>query len=136
MGCGSWRAPCWPRVAGWWSRPAGAGFELRPQDNGDTLAAFEPCARTTGTRVEIHLGEGLSGSDALAWARSAAELAGRGEIYRGRSSPHWYDGEAFFDLLQAAGGRSVRELVAELDGCTGAKAGRIPKLSRAAPATA
>ena len=114
----------------------GRRLDLRPQDNGDTLAAFEPCARTTGTRVEIHLGEGLSGSDALAWARSAAELAGRGEIYRGRSSPHWYDGEAFFDLLQAAGSRSVRELVAELDGCTGAKAGRITKLSRAEPAAA
>ena len=112
------------RPAGRW-RPAGAGSHLRPQDNGDTLAAVEPCARTTGTRIEIHLGEGLSGSDALAWARSAAELAGRGEVYRGRSSPHWYDGEAFFDLLQAAGSRSVRELVAELDGCTGAKAGRI-----------
>ena len=103
----------------------GRRLDLRPQDNGDTLATFEPCARTTGTRIEIHLGEGLSGSDALAWARSAAELAGRGEVYRGRSSPHWYDGEAFFDLLQAAGNRSVRELVAELDGCTGAKAGKI-----------
>ena len=55
----------------------GRRLELRPQDNGDTLAAFEPCARTTGTRIEIRLGEGLSGSDALAWARSAAELAGR-----------------------------------------------------------
>ena len=35
----------------------GRRLELRPQDNGDTLAAFEPCARTTGTRIEIHLGE-------------------------------------------------------------------------------
>jgi hypothetical protein len=103
----------------------GRRIDLRPQDNGETLAAFEPCRRTTGTRVEIHLGGGLSGSDALAWAGRAADLAGRGEAYRGRSSPHWYDGEAFFDLLQAAGSRSVRELVAELDGCTGAKAGRI-----------
>jgi hypothetical protein len=103
----------------------GHRLRLRPQDSGDTLAAFEPCSRTAGTRIEIHLGEGLRSADALAWARSAAELAGRGEIYRGRSSPHWYDGEAFFDLLQAAGDRSARELVAELDGCTGAKAGRI-----------
>jgi hypothetical protein len=103
----------------------GCRLQLRPQDNGDTLAAFEPCSRTTGTRVEIHLGEELRSSDALSWARRAADLAGRGEIYRGRSSPHWYDGEAFFDLLQAAGSRSVRELVVELDGCTGAKAGGI-----------
>jgi hypothetical protein len=103
----------------------GRRLELRPQDNGDTLATFEPCVRTAGTRIEIHLGEGLSSSDALAWARSAAHLAGRGDLYRGRSSPHWYDGEAFFDLLQAAGSRSVRELIAELEGCTGAKAGKI-----------
>jgi hypothetical protein len=104
---------------------SGRRLRLRPQDSGDTPAAFEPCSRTTGTRVEIHLGEGLRSSDALAWARSAVQLAGRGEIYRGRPSPHWYDGEAFFDLLQAAGDRSVRELVAELAGCTGAKAGKI-----------
>jgi hypothetical protein len=103
----------------------GRRLELRPQNSGDTLAAFEPSSRTTGTRIEIHLGEGLSGADALAWARSAAELGGLGEVYRGRSSPCWYDGEAFFDLLQAAGRRSLRELVADLDGCTGAKAGRI-----------
>jgi hypothetical protein len=111
----------------------GHRLQLRPQDNGDTLAAFESCARTTGTRVEIHLGQVHSGSDALAWARNAAELAGRGEVYHGRSSPHWYDGEAFFDLLQAAGSRSVRELIAKLDGCTGAKAGKIcrPLKSRA-----
>jgi hypothetical protein len=103
----------------------GRRHDLRPQDNGDTLSTVKPCGRTAGTRIEIYLGEGLRSPDALAWARSAAELAGRGEIYRGRSSPHWYDAEAFFDLLQAAGSRSVRELVAELDGCTGAKAGKI-----------
>lgn len=108
----------------------GRRLDLRPQDNGDTLASFEPCLRSTGTRIELHLGEALSSSDALAWARGAAHLAGRGETYHGRSSPHWYDGEAFFDLLQGAGNRIVRELVAELDGCTGAKAGRITKAFR------
>ena len=41
----------------------GRRLQLRPQDTGDTLAAFEPCSRTTGTRVEIQLGEGLDGSD-------------------------------------------------------------------------
>lgn len=103
----------------------GRRLDLQPQDSGETLATVEPSARTAGTRIEIYLGEELRGVEALAWARSAAELAGYGEIYRGRSSPHWYDGEAFFDLLQAARGYSVRELIAELDGCTGAKAGRI-----------
>jgi Histidine kinase-, DNA gyrase B-, and HSP90-like ATPase len=88
----------------------GRRLQLRPQDNGDTLAAFESCARTTGTRIEIHLGEGLSGTDALVWARSAAELAGRGEIYRGRSLPHWYPG--FVDEQRKA---SLQE--ASVEGC-------------------
>ena len=34
----------------------GRRLDLRPQDNGDTLATFEPCARTTGTRIEIQPG--------------------------------------------------------------------------------
>jgi hypothetical protein len=108
----------------------GRRLRLRPQDNGDTLAAVEPCPRTTGTRIEIDLREDRRSAVALEWARRAAELAGQGESYRGRSSPHWYDGEAFFDLLQAAGDRSVRELIAELDGCTGAKAGHIGQAFR------
>jgi hypothetical protein len=67
----------------------GRRLELRPQDSGETLAAVAPCARTAGTRIEIDLGEELSGADALAWARGTAELAGLGEIYRGRSSAGW-----------------------------------------------
>ena len=34
----------------------GRRLELRPQDSGDTLAAFEPCSRTAGTRIEIESG--------------------------------------------------------------------------------
>ena len=48
-----------------------------------------------------------------------------GITYAGRPSPYWYDGDAFFELLQAAGDRPVRSLIEGLDGCSGAKAGRI-----------
>jgi hypothetical protein len=48
-----------------------------------------------------------------------------GEAYGGRSSPFWYDAAAFHELLLAAGAQPVRSLVAQLDGCTGAKAGEI-----------
>ena len=42
----------------------------------------------------------------------------------GRSSPWWYDLSQFQELLYASGDRPVRELIANLDGCTGAQ-GRV-----------
>jgi hypothetical protein len=46
----------------------------------------------------------------------------------------WYDTTQFHEVLSASGSRPVRELIAHLDGCTGAKAGEIvaaAKLGRA-----
>jgi hypothetical protein len=37
----------------------------------------------------------------------------------------WYDTPTFHELLDATGDRPVRELIAQLDGCTGGKAGEI-----------
>jgi hypothetical protein len=48
-----------------------------------------------------------------------------GESYNGKSSPYWYDGAQFHELLLAAGAQPVRSLIAELDGCSGGKAGDI-----------
>jgi hypothetical protein len=42
-----------------------------------------------------------------------------------QSFAYWYDSAQFHDLLYGAGARPVRELIARLDGCTGAKAGEI-----------
>jgi hypothetical protein len=71
---------------------------------------------------------------ALRWAARAVQLARGGDIYKGKTSPHWYDEENFFELLQAAGQRPVREVIAEFDGCSGAKAGMLARafLGRAA----
>src|SRR5262249_28002552 len=57
-----------------------------------------------------------------------------GPVYAGRSSPRWYDSDSFFELCRAAGGRSARDLVSELEGCSGAKAGKIaaPFINRGA----
>jgi hypothetical protein len=49
----------------------------------------------------------------------------QGKVYGGRSSPWWYDPSSFHELFAAAGNRPVREVVAELDGCTGGTAGVI-----------
>src|SRR5262249_153566 len=55
----------------------------------------------------------------------AIRLSGCGQYYGGKSSPWWYDPAQFHELLYASGTTPVRELVANLDGCTGAKAGEI-----------
>jgi hypothetical protein len=49
----------------------------------------------------------------------------RGKFYGKKTSPHWYDSDAFLELLKASGDRTVRELIEEFDGCTGSKAGAI-----------
>jgi hypothetical protein len=63
-------------------------------------------------------------NDALHWAEIAIFMR-TGQTYAGKSSPFWYDVPQFHELLSASGNRPVRELVANLDGCTGARAGEI-----------
>ena len=61
----------------------------------------------------------------LAWAQDAIELAQQSgqAAFTGRPSPHWFDLDHFRVLLRAAVGNiSVRQFLAELDGCTGSRA--------------
>jgi hypothetical protein len=102
-------------------------IELRPERDGSTkVVSVKPVKFAGGTRIEIGFGEEIPADeeDALEWANAAIEMA-QGQSYTGRSSPYWYDGPQFLELLSASGTRPVRELVAELDGCTGARAGEI-----------
>jgi len=101
-------------------------IELRPESNGTTRVV-----RTTavdfpiGTRIEISFGPALPTDRwVLNWAQTACRLA-QGKTYAGKSSPWWYDAAQFHELLYASGGMLVRELVANLDGCTGGTAGLI-----------
>src|SRR5262249_36167873 len=101
---------------------------LVPQDTGETVVAEVTTAwRPVGTKVEVELGPAVP-TDGLLFRRSVlarAMLHGKA-LYKGKSSPWWYDADSFFELLQATnGGMTVRELVEQLDGCTGARAGAI-----------
>jgi len=103
----------------------GRRLKLQPCDDGTTTAVAVGDYAGAGTRIEVLLGDALRVSpSALTWSRWAQLLAA-GDGYRGKSSPFWYDADSFFELLQAAGDRPVRDLVADLDGCSGAKAGKI-----------
>jgi hypothetical protein len=80
----------------------------------------------SGTRIEVRLGPRLTVSQrSLEWAAMAALLADGESRYTGKSSPFWYDADSFYELLQAAGQRTIRELVAEFDGCSEPKVGRM-----------
>jgi hypothetical protein len=98
---------------------------LTPLDDGSTAVEASDARFPVGTRVDITFGPALPRDPhALSWANSAIRMA-VGETYTGKPSPYWYDGDALFELLQAAGQRSVRDLIANLDGCSHAKAGKI-----------
>jgi hypothetical protein len=105
---------------------------LRPERDGTTtVVGTDPVEHPVGTRIEIRLGPAIpNGSDALSWANTAIELANKGDTYSGKTSPWWYDVPQFHELLDARGSTPVRELVAQLDGCTGAKAGEIVAAAR------
>jgi hypothetical protein len=100
---------------------------LHPQENGTTLAEPLPPSDTiTGTRIVVQFGPNVpADDDPLAWARTTLELAASPHLYKGKPSPFWFDTDSFHELCLAAGTRSVRALIAELDGCTGGRAGEI-----------
>jgi hypothetical protein len=83
-----------------------------------------------GTRIEVHLGPALAVQERdLDMARLAIHLSRGGEEYRGKTSPHWYDDDAWYELVQSAPRRqTVRQFVEGLDGCTSnARAGLVAR---------
>ncbi len=104
----------------------GKRLSLLPQDDGHTEVIEEPSNRTTGVRVELTFGPTMPPDEnPIGWGDLAIMLAGTSPIYTGKTSPHWEDADAFFERCQAAGDATVRELMAEFDGCSGKKAGEI-----------
>jgi len=106
-------------------------MELRPEHDGTTKVLKATKADfPLGTRIEISFGPALPKDQwALNWAQTACRMA-EGKTYAGRSSPWWYDGPQFQELLYASGSTPVRQLIANLDGCTGATAGEIVAAAR------
>jgi hypothetical protein len=102
-------------------------IDLRPNSDGTTtITKASKVDHPTGTRVEIGFGPALPNDrDPFAWVRAAQAVAEAGRCYQGRSSPYWYDAAQFHELLLACGAQPVRSLIAQLDGCTGGKAGEI-----------
>jgi hypothetical protein len=87
-----------------------------------------------GTRVEIGFGPDLPRDpNAFSWVATASAMAPYGKGYDGKSSPFWYDPVQFHELLLAHGRQPVRSLIAQLDGCTGARGRRDRRRRRIGP---
>jgi hypothetical protein len=110
----------------------GRKLKLMPRDDGGTDYEVIGTAPEQGTTVEVRLGPEITvdGSD-LDLAEDALTMAqAGGPTYGRKTSPHWYDAGAFWELCQAAPQRTtVRALLAErFDGCSEPAAGQIVDL--------
>jgi hypothetical protein len=116
----------------------GRTLRLQPQEDGSTrVVGSEPYHEPDGTRVEVYFGPALADKDhdPFAWCRRAQELANRGKPYKGRTSPWWYDSDSFWELLQAWGGVTAGQVVAQMQDCS-KKAERIAGAHFSRPAQA
>ena len=99
---------------------------ITPHEDGGASVQSESVAFPVGARIEISFGPLLPRRpNALLWADRRLTMADGGAGYSGKSSAHWFDADAFYELVHCSGARPVRDLIANLDGCTGAKAGAI-----------
>ena len=94
----------------------GRALQLQPQDDGSTKVLLS--RPTTDSMTVI----GIKFAGELAEARRPMEMAelaitARGESrHEGKSNPHWYDSDSFFELLQGAGARTLGDVLDNLAG--------------------
>ncbi len=105
-------------------RTRGRRLTLTPRfhDGGNDIRR-EETGPTTGTRVELYLGQAADDFDYTIGRWIAAVPSG--EPYLGRSSAFWYDSDSWFALFNAAGETPGRTLLAQLEGLSGSKAGKL-----------
>lgn len=102
----------------------GRHLALTPQDDGTTsYRLLKGGLLHTGTRVQIRFGRGVVGADEDVLEMAHKAMALRGEThYQGKTSPHWYDSDSFFEMLQASDG-TIGEVLEHFHGF---KSSKIP----------
>lgn len=76
-------------------------YQILPQDDGTSIAKEVEKSPHQGTSILVTLGMPVS-SNTLSWGKLAIQFSRYGKIYQGKSSPHWYTSEAFYELTNAA----------------------------------
>ncbi|MGD0109757.1 MAG: hypothetical protein ABSC06_37890 [Rhodopila sp.] len=105
-------------------------FLLRPLKNGRTeIVETGKAMHPTGTRIVVTFGPNLPEDYRdLSWSESAISISlCAGPPYARATSPHWMDAEQLHGALayMQPPETTVRQFVERLDGCPGAKAGKI-----------
>jgi hypothetical protein len=90
----------------------GFKFNLTPLNDGSTAVEMEPSDVKQGTRITLRLGDSIPvSSDSLSLSEIAITMAHLGEVYKGKTSPWWYEEEAFFEMFAASGDRPVENIL-------------------------
>ncbi len=103
---------------------------LRPLKNGRTeIIETSEVTHPIGTRIIVTFGSELPlAYDELSWSEAAIAISRRaGPPYARATSPHWMDAEQLHGALSfmQPPETTVRQFVERLDGCAGARAGKI-----------
>ncbi len=108
----------------------GVRTRLRPRRVGETqIVDVTASSRTAGTLLQYTLGEAIPpDSRDLEDAKAAIALAQTaGPTYSRRPSPHWLDAGHLFETFATIEpvDLTVRQVIEQLDGCSGAMAGKL-----------
>jgi len=106
-------------------RTRGRYMEIIPTDAGGSevidLGKVEP----SGTRIEVFFGNALDIDSRINWIGLVKKVAGYHIQYKGKTSPHWYDDDTFYELCRAANGQTVWGLLSMFDGLASKKASKV-----------
>jgi hypothetical protein len=98
---------------------------IHDHDTGATIAQNIGPWDQAGTQVEVSFGGRFPIDEGtLEWALMAIRLAGT-KRYEGKTSALWYSVDAFYELLQAARGRTLRDLIASFEGYSDRSSGPV-----------
>lgn len=90
----------------------GLKFILTPQNDGSTSVETEASSVYQGTSITLSLGDGIPvNRDSLNLSEVAISMAPLGDVYKGKTSPWWYEEEAFFEMFAASGDRPVEDIL-------------------------
>lgn len=104
----------------------GKKFILTPQSDGSTSVETELSEVSKGTRVTVRLGDAIPVTeDSLNMSEVAISMAALGETYKGKTSPWWYEEEAFFEMFAASGSRPVEDILTLFHGIKPAYASEL-----------
>lgn len=105
----------------------GVRYRLELRAEGGPVILEEAESSYQGTRIEISFPDDPLDEETLEWANRAVSLSSGG-YFPWKTSPYWYTAQDLHEILKAtADGQTVASVVAEFDGCSGAKAGMVVK---------